>query len=51
MFLNFQTSNTFVYCPLCDKAWYGSDPYLYKDHPNHVGESIEYPGVFIQVNK
>lgn len=40
----------YVYCPLCNKAWSGWDMDLYKQHPNHEGESIDYPGVFIQLD-
>ncbi|XP_047528123.1 alpha-ketoglutarate-dependent dioxygenase alkB homolog 4 [Vanessa atalanta] len=41
---------SYVYCPLCDKAWSGWDIDLYKQHPNHEGESIEYPGVYIKLD-
>lgn len=40
----------YVYCPLCNKAWSGWDIDLYKQHPNHTGNSIEYPGVYIKLD-
>ncbi|XP_063821506.1 alpha-ketoglutarate-dependent dioxygenase alkB homolog 4 [Ostrinia nubilalis] len=40
----------YVYCPLCNKAWKGWDMDLYKQHPHHEGESIDYPGVYIQLD-
>lgn len=40
----------YVYCPLCDKAWSGWDIDLYKQHPNHEGTSIDYPGVYIKLD-
>lgn len=48
--LNFDKSKGYVYCPFCNKAWRGWDMDLYKQHPNHVGDSIDYPGVYIQLN-
>ncbi|CAG2053920.1 unnamed protein product [Timema podura] len=39
---------TYVYCPLCNKAWPGWDMNDYKAHPDHVGSSIDFQGVFIQ---
>lgn len=41
---------SYVYCHLCNKAWSGWDMNVYKDHPNHEGDSIPYPGVFIQLD-
>lgn len=40
----------YVYCPFCNKAWKGWDIDLYKQHPNHEGDSIEYPGVYIELD-
>lgn len=40
----------YVYCPFCNKAWKGWDLNSYKEHPNHTGDSITYPGVFIEPN-
>lgn len=40
----------YVYCPLCDKAWSGWDINIYKQHPNHQGTSIDYPGVYIKLD-
>ncbi|XP_013190066.2 alpha-ketoglutarate-dependent dioxygenase alkB homolog 4 [Amyelois transitella] len=44
---NFDKDRGYVYCPKCNKAWRGWDPNLYKEHPNHQGDSIDYPGVYI----
>ncbi|XP_034180112.1 alpha-ketoglutarate-dependent dioxygenase alkB homolog 4 [Osmia lignaria lignaria] len=41
--------SSYVYCPHCDKSWPGWDIDLYKSHPNHQGEAIEFPGVYIQL--
>nr|CAD7600040.1 unnamed protein product [Timema genevievae] len=41
---------TYVYCPLCNKAWPGWDMNDYKAHPDHVGSSIDFQGVFIQLD-
>lgn len=43
----FNRENSYVYCPFCNKAWKGWDMDLYKEHPNHSGESVDYPGVKI----
>ncbi|PSN45038.1 Alpha-ketoglutarate-dependent dioxygenase alkB 4 [Blattella germanica] len=40
--------NSYVYCPWCNKAWPGWDVKV-DDHPKHVGEPIEFPGIFIQL--
>ncbi|VVC95368.1 unnamed protein product [Leptidea sinapis] len=45
--LSLDKNKSYVYCPLCAKAWSGWDTNLYKEHPNHEGHSIEFPGVFI----
>lgn len=41
---------SYVYCPICDKAWPGWDVNTYKQHPLHSGYPIEYPGVYIKTN-
>lgn len=41
---------TYVYCPMCNKAWPGWETDLYKQHPNHEGVSINFPGVYIQLD-
>nr|CAD7399024.1 unnamed protein product [Timema cristinae] len=45
-----ENNPTYVYCPLCNKAWPGWDMNVYKAHPDHVGSSIEFQGVFIQLD-
>ncbi|XP_043490553.1 alpha-ketoglutarate-dependent dioxygenase alkB homolog 4 [Polistes fuscatus] len=45
-----QEKSSYVYCPYCDKAWPGWDIELYKQHPHHEGQPIDYPGVFIQLD-
>lgn len=45
-----QEKLSYVYCPYCDKAWPGWDIELYKQHPYHKGDAIDYPGVFIQLD-
>ncbi|XP_068629412.1 alpha-ketoglutarate-dependent dioxygenase alkB homolog 4 isoform X2 [Battus philenor] len=37
----------YVYCPFCNKAWPGWDIDIYKQHPDHVGEAINYAGILI----
>lgn len=48
-YLCLQKCPSYVYCPLCDKAWPGWDMNLYKQHPHHTGIPIDFPGVNIQV--
>lgn len=48
--LDIDKSKAYVYCPHCNKAWRGWDQNLYLQHPNHEGDSIEYPGVYIQLD-
>ncbi|XP_076293581.1 alpha-ketoglutarate-dependent dioxygenase alkB homolog 4 [Lasioglossum baleicum] len=48
--LQFEKCSSYVYCPHCDRAWPGWDADLYKDHPNHQGNPIEFPGVYIKLN-
>lgn len=43
-------NGTYVYCPFCNKAWSGWNISDFKLHPNHTGTSIEYPGVYIDLN-
>uniref|UniRef100_A0A1E1W9W6 Uncharacterized protein n=1 Tax=Pectinophora gossypiella TaxID=13191 RepID=A0A1E1W9W6_PECGO len=45
--LELDKSKGYVYCPLCNKAYKGWDIDLNKQHPNHEGNSIDYPGVYI----
>ncbi|XP_032513755.2 alpha-ketoglutarate-dependent dioxygenase alkB homolog 4 [Danaus plexippus] len=40
----------YVFCPFCNKAWSGWDIDVYKQHPYHEGESIDYPGVYIKLD-
>ncbi|KAK1137274.1 hypothetical protein K0M31_001788 [Melipona bicolor] len=46
----FEKCSSYVYCPNCDKAWPSWNIHLYKNHPNHKGTSIEFPGVYIKLN-
>lgn len=46
--LSLDKEKGYVYCPLCNKAWKGWDIDSYKKHPDHEGESINFPGVYIQ---
>lgn len=48
--LEFDKTKSYVYCPFCNKAWPGWDSDVYKQHPNHDGTPIEYPGVYIQLD-
>nr|XP_053624307.1 alpha-ketoglutarate-dependent dioxygenase alkB homolog 4 isoform X2 [Plodia interpunctella] len=48
--LNLDKDKGYVYCPLCNKAWQGWDLNVYKQHPNHEGDSIEYPGIYVQLD-
>ncbi|XP_022184054.2 alpha-ketoglutarate-dependent dioxygenase alkB homolog 4 [Nilaparvata lugens] len=45
-----QYEASYVYCCFCNKAWEGSDDAEHEKHPNHSGKSIEFPGVFIQLD-
>ncbi|KAK2579294.1 hypothetical protein KPH14_008252 [Odynerus spinipes] len=45
-----QEKPSYIYCPHCDKAWPGWDIELYKQHPHHIGDAIDYPGVFIELD-
>ncbi|XP_077283915.1 alpha-ketoglutarate-dependent dioxygenase alkB homolog 4 isoform X2 [Arctopsyche grandis] len=45
-----QVENCYVYCPQCNLAWKGWNENIYKEHPNHSGESISFPGVYIQLD-
>ncbi|KAK4036121.1 hypothetical protein OUZ56_028186 [Daphnia magna] len=38
---------SYIYCPLCNLAWPGWD-YDPTEHPNHSGEAIAFPGIYIQ---
>lgn len=46
----FEKCSSYVYCPNCDKAWPSWNIHLYKNHPNHKGTSIEFPGVYIKLD-
>lgn len=48
--LAFDREKSYVYCPFCNKAWKGWDMNLYKEHPYHEGDSIDYPGVYIKLD-
>lgn len=43
-------NGTYVHCPFCNKAWRGWKISEYKEHPDHKGDSIDYPGVYIDLN-
>ena len=45
---NFQGIHTYVFCPACNLAWPGWD-FDSAHHPNHGGEPIAFPGIYIQV--
>lgn len=45
-----QKQETYVYCPYCNKAWPGWNYNEFKVHPNHSGNPIDYPGVYIQMD-
>lgn len=47
--LDLDKNKGYVYCPFCNKAWQGWDMDLYKQHPHHEGDCIDYPGVYIQL--
>lgn len=48
--LNLDKEKGYVYCPFCDKAWPGWELDVYKQHPNHIGEAINYPGILIKLD-
>ncbi|XP_031848237.1 alpha-ketoglutarate-dependent dioxygenase alkB homolog 4 [Nomia melanderi] len=48
--LQLEKSSIYAYCPHCDQAYPEWDANLYKNHPNHHGKPIEFPGVYIQLN-
>lgn len=50
LFCFFQTDSCYVYCPHCNLAWKGWNENSYLDHPNHTGESVTFPGVYIQLD-
>lgn len=50
-FFIIQKLPSYVYCSECDKAWPGWNIDVVKNHPNHTGTPIFYPGVFIKVKK
>ncbi|KZC11624.1 PREDICTED: alpha-ketoglutarate-dependent dioxygenase alkB homolog 4 [Dufourea novaeangliae] len=48
--LQLEKYSSYVYCPHCDKAWPGWDIDVYKKHPYHQGNSIQFSGVYIKLN-
>ncbi|KPJ07926.1 putative alpha-ketoglutarate-dependent dioxygenase ABH4 [Papilio machaon] len=46
--LKLDKNKGYVYCPFCNKAWPGWEIDEYKQHPNHSGEPINYPGIYIE---
>lgn len=49
-FIDLDKSKGYVYCPFCNLAWPGWDGDSYKEHPNHVGQPIVYPGIYIKLD-
>lgn len=45
-----KNNGAYVYCPLCARAWPGWDLTEYRKHPDHEGYSIEYPGIYIDLD-
>ncbi|XP_018403434.1 PREDICTED: alpha-ketoglutarate-dependent dioxygenase alkB homolog 4 isoform X2 [Cyphomyrmex costatus] len=45
-----QKNKSYVYCPHCNKLSPGWDIDEYKKHPNHDGNLIDYPGVYIKLD-
>nr|CAI5827148.1 unnamed protein product [Callosobruchus analis] len=43
-------NGSYVYCPWCNKAWPGWDLNEYRQHPNHTGDPLEFPGIFIDLD-
>lgn len=43
-------NDAYIFCPFCNKAWQGWNINDYKQHPNHTGNSIDYSGVYIDLN-
>lgn len=43
-------NGSYIYCLHCNKAWSGWNADHYYEHPNHSGSSIDYSGVYIDVN-
>ncbi|KAK9878647.1 hypothetical protein WA026_023098 [Henosepilachna vigintioctopunctata] len=41
---------SYVYCMHCNKCYQGWNIDLYNQHPNHIGDSLNFPGVYIQLN-
>jgi alkylated DNA repair protein alkB family protein 4 len=46
--VSFQGMETYIYCQDCRKAW--SDPNTLSSHPEHYGQSIDFPGIFLLNN-
>jgi len=50
-FLNDNGVASYVFCPECNLAWPGWDCDMIMDqHPNHEGQSVPFPGVFVKKN-
>ncbi|CAG9821772.1 unnamed protein product [Phaedon cochleariae] len=43
------SGSSFIYCPICNKAWEGWN-FKQTEHPNHTGKSLDFPGVYIDLN-
>lgn len=44
----FQNLSCASYCHYCNLLWSGWNAYEYKNHPNHIGTSYNFNGVFIE---
>ncbi|KAF7265078.1 alpha-ketoglutarate-dependent dioxygenase alkB homolog 4 [Rhynchophorus ferrugineus] len=42
-------ASTYVFCPYCNLCFPGWDMNLYKKHPNHEGQPIKCPGVYVHL--
>ncbi|CAH2010010.1 unnamed protein product [Acanthoscelides obtectus] len=43
-------NGSYMYCPWCKKAWPGWDLNEYKRHPDHTGNPLHFPGIFIELD-
>ncbi|XP_071445956.1 alpha-ketoglutarate-dependent dioxygenase alkB homolog 4 [Hetaerina americana] len=41
---------SYVYCALCKKAWKGKNTNMWDEHPNHRGEPLDFPGIYIELD-
>lgn len=48
--ISFNRDDGYVYCIYCNKAYPGWDMNDYRKHPNHKGDGINFPGVFVLEN-